>query len=602
MVKTLTTKDIVNPDRLAATIANLWKTWDEQRQSWKNEQNFKRAFLEAVSTDTTQAGQLTSWKNNTTIPKLAQIKDNLHANFMALLFPNSQWLTYDSLEDSEDSEAKAKVTSFYMRHKLEQINFRTSVSKVVLDWIDGNCFVLLEYQKNLTEDDKGNLIAGFSGAVPIRIAPEDIVFNPLAPSFEESPKIIRRIKTLGDVAKDIATNPEMGYLQGVFDKAIGTRNQLASVFSTQRNKSLIDAGFGGIDKYYESSFVEILDFYGDIYDEDTGELLQNRLISVIDRSFILRNSANPSWLGKAPIYHCGYKPRSNNLWASGALDNLVGMQFQIDKLHNSKSDILDQIIHPVTIQRGFVQPWKWQPGTNIIAGDDGAVDVLRPDSASLQFANNDISLLMNLMEEMAGAPRQAMGIRTPGEKTKFEVQTLENATNRIFLHYGSYFEEEFLEKVLNGMLELNRRLMDNAEAIRMESENFNVEVFRSISKEDLAAKGSLKPRGARYFAEKANKLQDFLRVGEMLSQNPATRNHFSGKEFGEKILELVGFDNIKGLFRDNVAIAEQVSSQAFAQSAAQVVQEQQALGVPDEALAEGLPTMSEGLDGQSSIS
>jgi hypothetical protein len=38
-------------------------------------------------------------------------------------------------------------------------------------------------------------------------------------------------------------------------------------------------------------------------------------------------------------------------------------------------------------------------------------------------------MYMNLMEEMAGAPKEAMGFRSPGEKTKYEVQRLESAAS-----------------------------------------------------------------------------------------------------------------------------------------------------------------------------
>ena len=35
------------------------------------------------------------------------------------------------------------------------------------------------------------------------------------------------------------------------------------------------------------------------------------------------------------------------------------------------------------------------------------------------------------MEEMAGAPKEAMGFRSPGEKTAYEVQRMENAASQV---------------------------------------------------------------------------------------------------------------------------------------------------------------------------
>ena len=51
-----------------------------------------------------------------------------------------------------------------------------------------------------------------------------------------------------------------------------------------------------------------------------------------------------------------------------------------------------------------------------------------PDVNALQ-ANMELANLQEQMEIMAGAPREAMGFRTPGGKTKYEVQSLENAAS-----------------------------------------------------------------------------------------------------------------------------------------------------------------------------
>jgi len=50
-----------------------------------------------------------------------------------------------------------------------------------------------------------------------------------------------------------------------------------------------------------------------------------------------------------------------------------------------------------------------------------------------------------------------MGFRSPGEKTKYEVQRLENASARIFQNKINQFEEQIVEPLLNAMLELARR-------------------------------------------------------------------------------------------------------------------------------------------------
>lgn len=587
MPTTLDLKEIASPTRLATQISDLYTNWDNYRSAWKHEKQITSEYLQATSTRTTEVGRATPWKNSTTLPKLTQIRDNLHANYLATLFPNSNWLTFEGSNTEAETLEKKNAAITYMKHKWEQDNMRSVVSQLVLDWIDtGNAFATTTYVNEQFEDERGEIYQGYVGPRLIRISPYDIVFNPLAPNFASTPKIIRSVMTLGDMANCVENKPEMQYLSNAMELVMSKRKSVTAKLQENKGALLTNAGFGGQEQYYESQYVEVLDFYGDIYDEDSGKLLRNRLISIADRTVIIRNIQNPSWLGVSPIKHIGWRLRPDNLYAQGPLDNLVGMQYMIDKHQNTKADILDQVIQPIIKQRGQVEDWEWVPGERIIVGDDGDVSVLSVDTSFLNVSNNEIILMQNQMEELAGAPRQSMGIRTPGEKTKFEVQVLDNASNRIYIHSTSHLEENFLEPLVNDMLETARRNMDTAEQIRTQSNDFNAIIFRTISREDLATKGTLKPKGARRFAEMANKMQDFVQILNVASTNPLTRAHVSGKAAIKTMFELAGFDNIKDLTRDNVAVYEQIETEQAAQMAQQMVAEDQAAGLPDPEMAE----------------
>ncbi|MBV1929282.1 MAG: hypothetical protein KUG81_07200, partial [Gammaproteobacteria bacterium] len=323
--------------------------------------------------------------------------------------------------------------------------------------------------------------------------------------------------------------------------------------------------------------------YGDIYDEDTDEFLENQVISVVDRSYILRKEANPSWLGASTLQHVGWRSRQDNLYAMGPLDNLLGMQYRIDHLENAKADAMDLIIHPVMKIRGFVEDFDYGPGERIYVGDDGDVDFMRPDTTVL-VADNQIAIYENKMEEMAGAPKQAMGFRTPGEKTAFEVQMLENGSNKIFLNKTSYFERIFLEPILNSMLEAGRRLMGPSESIRQVDEDFNVTAFRTITREDITAKGKLRPIGARHFARNSNILQNLVQLSNTpLLQDPKVASHISGKGIAKLVEELLDLEKFD-LVRDNVAVEETLETQQLASQAQQMLMESQPdqMGPPDE--------------------
>lgn len=569
--KTIDMKLIISPDNVATEIADRWRLWNQQRVGKLEEWKELRNYLFATDTRKTSNSSL-PWKNSTTVPKLTQIRDNLHANYMAALFPQNKWMRWTADDKASNDKIKREVIQAYMENKVKQSEFEVTMSKLVLDYIDyGNCFATVDYESNFTELESGEIIPGYIGPSVVRISPYDIVFNPVAAEFKKSPKIIRSLLTLGEVKKMVEENPDKEYMSKVFDRMIGTRNAIQGYSDSDlhKNDGFIVDGFGSIREYYESDYVEILTFYGDIYDKATNTFLKNRIIKVVDRSYILHDVPNPSWLGTSPIFHVGWRERPDNLYAMGPLDNLVGMQYRIDHLENLRADVFDQIAFPVIKIKGDVEDFDFQPGSRIYCGDEGDVSYLVPDATALA-ADNQIAMLENRMEQLAGAPREAMGIRTPGEKTAFEVSSLQNAAGRIFQNKTQHFEKIFVEPILNAMLEAARRNMDTSDTIRIFDDQINTIVFETITKEDITAKGKIVPMGARHFAERAQRLQNLQQLWQIKAQDPSVAVHMSGKEFARILSEELGEKN---LFGENISIYENYDTQRAAQEVQVIAEE-----------------------------
>ena len=262
----------------------------------------------------------------------------------------------------------------------------------------------------------------------------------------------------------------------------------------------------------------------------------------------------------------------DNLYGMGPLDNLVGLQYRIDHLENLKADALDLTIHPPLKIVGDVEPFTWGPEAVIHIPEDGDVTALPPNPAAFQV-NNEIAALLALMEEMAGAPKEAMGFRTPGEKTAFEVQQLQNAASRIFQNKINQFEIEFLEPILNTMLEVARRNMDLPQIAKVMDDDYGVSDFISITKEDLSARGKLRPIGARHYAARAQLMQNMIGmfnspIGQVIAP------HISAKRLANMVEEYMGFEKYD-FIKDNAAMFEQAEAQKLAMQVQQDLQEQQ---------------------------
>lgn len=531
-------KQLANADTLASAVANLWQSWKSSRVEWERSTAEVREYV--FATDTTKTSNSTlPWKNSTTTPKLCQIRDNLHANYMAAMFPLEEFFNW--IGDDSDSVQKRKVTTIkaYMKTKLNQSDFATEISRIIFDYIDyGNAFGEVIFVDETHELPDGTSVSVYSGPRLQRISPYDIMFDITAKSFKDAPKITREYLSIGQLELVAATMADSDFARAALNRAREFRHTMAKQSVDQiKTESISFDGFGSIQAYLASGLVEVLTFEGDLYDPETGDLLTNRKIVVMDKMFLLQNTPYSSWLGKSNKIHVGWRLRPDNLMAMGPLDNLVGLQYRIDHLENLKADVFDQIATPVVYQKGYVEDWQWGPGARIFGDTESDVQVLRPDTTALN-ADLQIAQYMNLMEELAGAPKQAMGIRTPGEKTAYEVSSLENAAGRIFQSKIQYFEKVFLEDALNQMLVAGRQNIRPSDVVRTQNDESGAIEFLNLTPDDLKARGKLVPVGARHFAKQAQVVQNLTNLANSaVYQDPAVNVHISGKRMAEVLVE-----------------------------------------------------------------
>ena len=487
---TIDVSNAYSQENEAAWISNKWDQWDNQRETWKQGISELNKYLYATDTTTT-TNQSLPWKNSTTLPKLTQIMDNLHSNYISSIFPNDKWLLWEAHDKDSANKEKVKNITAYMENKTRLGGFRQKVSELLMDFIKGNSFSTISFEKrhNLHEDTN-TIVPTFIGPKAVRINPYDIVFNPTVANFEDSPKIIRSLKSIGELLTLAESNPEQMFWKDVVQDHLDKGVKIAGAKSDEQEKRdqyMVD-GFGSLDEYYNGEMIEILEFYGDYYDKVTNELHKNRMITIAGRSYVARNISIQTYGGQAPIFHSGWRTRPDNLWAMGPLENLVGMQYRIDHLENLKADAMDLIVHPPLKIIGEVEEFQWGPNSVIHIDENGDVQEISKSLNSIVIADNQIAELEERMELYAGAPREAMGVRSPGEKTKFEVSTLQNAAGRIFQEKVTHFEITTLEPLLNAMFEISVRNFDGSDIVSVLDKDLGSKTFLENTANDITAK------------------------------------------------------------------------------------------------------------------
>lgn len=579
-------------DQLSDDITNLWQEWNGAREGAKTRWLETQQYLNATSTRETANANVggtlveddSGWSHSTHIPKLTQIADNLVANYLQSMMPHEDWFTYTGNDAESATKAQRLTIEGYLKTKHRLSKFRNKVQQLVNDWVTyGNCFARVDY---VTEKLQDGVATGYIGPRITRISPYDIVFNAMATDFEHSPKIIRSLKTLGELARDAEDSPGLGYSQDALNRVMKMRSafRIAQEEDTNKSIQLQFDGFGSTSQYFQSGYVEVLEFYGDIYDTHNNKFLRNRVITVIDKSFVIRNEELDTWNGRPNIYHCGWRLRTDNLWAMGPLDNLIGMQYLINHLENARADMFDQMIAPTRVLVGNVESDGVEAGVPggeyRIPDGEGSVSNLLPDTTVLN-ADLQIREKMQQMEQLAGSPEQELGVKPKGEQTATQVNQLERASNRTFQNKTNYFEEQFLEDVLNAELEVAKRNLSARDTIKTLDSETGAELFTDITAEDITSNGKFVPIGSRQFARKNQLLGQLASLQQAMAQDQLLQQHIPSVKLAELYSELMTLDKFE-LIIPYGRIAEQLEAERLASAAQQQVEAEALTPVGDE--------------------
>ena len=539
--KALEVQSWLSPHQQAVKIADYWSSWNNLRERQRERWREIDSYIHATSTQDLM--EQSAWDHTTHIPIVAEIYEDLVAIMNDTVIPHEDWLGWRPYDRSANSTQKRTAVLSYIKNRHELNGFNSTINHLLSDFVRyGNSFVLTVPQVNAD---------GYVGPKPLRISPYDIVFNPTATDFENSPKIIRQIMDLGQFKMFCEEQGDV-IDKEVMQRVLDRRGGYAGVDSAEldKNTQYLPDGFGSVSSYFfESGMIELLWFYGDIYDQTSQELHRGRKIVVVDRTSILLDVEE-----HARIRHARYRPRPDNLWAQGALDNIVGMNYQVNHRENSKSDAIDRFIHPDRLFVGDVEEiWDETTGQyKYLAPENGMVRDLSPDSSVLAF-NSEIDMLTLRARSAARLPLQLAGFRTPGEKTAFEVQSLNEGAFRGFINKAEQFEIELLEPMVRDEIEVGRDNLTSALQVATSDEEGFVTMM-TITEEDLKSNGVLVPYGARRFKRELQQMNMLYQLsnsqlGQYIGQHINTFN------LAKVVERLGGFEQF--VFIDKFAAIEE---------------------------------------------
>lgn len=519
------------PHQIATNVSMMYDSFQMFRNSNRSKWEELESYLYA--TDTTSLKGSSSHDHTTHIPVLSELKEELEAIMYATVLPHEDFLSWVPFtQDAAAKDTRKKIMAFIKnRHSLNGFDkvFRKLIQDLVMY---GNCFVKVSYV-----DERVNGV-GYVGPKPVRLSPYDIVFDPTRADFDKTPKIVRAVMTMGEFISWTQTLPDVD--QGLVERMKRRRQTVTSLSRTEANKAnqYTPDGFNDIQAYYKSGVVEVLQFYGDVFDDETFELRPNRCAIVVDRVDLVTEYDEPT----PNIFKAGWSDKPDNLWSQGPLDKVVGLNYQINHRENSKSDALDRFIFPDKVFIGDIEEvYNEETGqTYYLAPEGGGVQDMRPDTTVLT-ADMHQDKLMAYARAAAGLPPQLLGFRTPGEKTAFEVQNLDSAALRKFIHKAAQFEMDLLEPTVRAEILIGR---DNFHTVlqAISTDDEGIPIMLQVTREDLSANGKLVPVGARRFSRQN---QQMSMINQLANSNLGglIGQHINSYNLARVVEDLGGFGN-----------------------------------------------------------
>jgi len=558
-VKTFDINHDIETDSLAENISNKWISWINGRQQWEERYRKVLQYLYSTTTDTIYGQASNPWCSNVHIPKMTQLRDVLITYELESLFSLSDYYEFQGFTQDSNTLENRNIVKGLLKNMLDEGGFRETIEKLVSDYIDaGNCFTMPIWDAQQVEDSTGFKSLFWEGAKAIRINPLDIVFDPTACEFKDSPKIIRTVLSLGELTVLAEKDPIMK--EGL-DKALKIRQDIMTAVTngdTIKGDEITIAGFGNWSTYVTSDVVEILTFYGTVYDVVKKELHKNKKITIMDRRVLLKEEPLEDLNGYNFIFKGGYRDRKDILWSMSPLENLLGMQARIDFLENKRSDCYDATVNPVRVIKGNVDmPDSLGPGDEIRMDTDCDVHYLAPDT-SILTADTLMDRYEIKMEEFVGSPKEVLGFRTPGEKTMYEVEQLMTAATRLFQRQIRKFEREILEPIINALFQLylKRKAGQTVQLKYWDAAN-EMYSFKDVNVDDIKSLGRIVVFGTEVAQDKAKVAQALQALGQNpLFMDEVVRNNFSPTELGKVFSYVTGLDRYSNLFRKDSRLYE----------------------------------------------
>lgn len=308
--------------------------------------------------------------------------------------------------------------------------------------------------------------------------------------------------------------------------------------------------------------VEILEYWGCVPDYLAPDDVYNRVITIANGKYLLRNSPNPFWAERKPFLAYSPTPDPHHFFAIGKAEVIAKLQIVANRFTNQQLDVIDRAIDPAFIynedsgidpSRAYLAPNKWI-GMNGPVTDQFAP--LAPDLRGVQLGTQKTQEIWTWMQQATGIVDDVVVGMKSGDNTAREYLGRSEAVAVRLMLEARLAEKMFIEPLADAFMALNKQFLDTPRelmilgdsAIKDPVDGSNPEMARQIlSLADILPTYAARARGAASRLGKGVRQQNLVLLMQAASANPQVAGAINWLAFFRTIFREFEIENTNQL-------------------------------------------------------
>ena len=306
--------------------------------------------------------------------------------------------------------------------------------------------------------------------------------------------------------------------------------------------------------------VELITFWGRVPSELAPDGFVDRVITVANERYLLRNRPLPFWNGRKPFLAFSPMPDPHYFFAPGKAEIARKLQILANRFTNQQLDALEIYIDPIFFvnqnmnldtRNLFLRPGKF---IDIDGSPQENIMPLMPNLQGLQMGGMMTETAWRWMQQGSGIVEDTVMGGSGNRQTAREFLGRSEAVATRLLMESRLFEENFLEPLGDTFVDLNRQFLEQGREVFILGQSAEVDPVTNqpvpnMTREmvegwDLVPNYEAKAIGSITRLSKSQRQQSLTFLIQAMSQNPLVASAVNWINFARQVMYEFEIPNI----------------------------------------------------------